>query len=471
MLAFTRVPLARQFLLISLAILIIGMLVIGSLVSFQIKEGVLNRTAALTALYVDSFISPELQVLSENQTLPIENRRELGRLLSETLLGEQIVSFKVWSRDGAILYSPNPTNVGRQFELDDDIILALSGEVVSSISNLDKPEHELERLAWDQLIETYAPIRKAGGSEVLAVSEFYQRPDDLVSEVNAARSQAWFVVGTSTLAIYILLAGIVNRASNTILKQELEIEKQLTTLKALFEQNKRLHERVFLAGARTIILNELYLRRLSADIHDGPGQDLALALMKAGAINDEMVGDPGANEPGPWRKAVPAIHKALSSANVELRRIATGLRLPELEGLDLSEVVTRVIRGFEEKTGQQVDLSIELDMQQVPAPVKITLYRLLQEALSNSYRHSGGTRPSVKIWQEDDCLNAEISDQGVGFMLDSAEKSGGLGLATMRERVELLQGNFEIRTDLGEGTSVHIALPIDEITHMMDLPM
>ena len=471
MLAFTRVPLARQFLFISFAILLIGMLVIGSLVSYQIKDGVLNRTAALTALYVDSFISPELQVLSENETLPIENRIELDRLLSETNLGEQIVSFKVWSRNAAILYASNPTLVGRQFELDDDIISALSGSVVSSISNLDKSEHELERLAWDQLIETYAPIRKAGGSEVLAVAEFYQRPDDLVSEVNAARSQAWFVVGASTLTTYILLAGIVNRASNTILKQELEMEKQLTTLKALFEQNKRLHERVFRAGARTIILNELYLRRLSADIHDGPGQDLALALMKTEAIIDAMPGDTDANVRGPWRKTVPAIHNALSSANVELRKIATGLRLPELKGLDLSEVISRATRAFEEKTGEQLDLNIELDMQQVPAPVKITLYRLLQEALSNSYRHSRGARPSVKIWQEDECLKAEISDHGVGFVLDSAEKSGGLGLMTMRERVELLQGNFKIRTNLGEGTSVQIALPIDEIIHIMDSTM
>ncbi len=469
MLAFTRVPLARQFLFISFAILLIGMLVIGSLVSYQIKDGVLNRTAALTALYVDSFISPELQVLSENETLPIKNRMQLDRLLSETNLGEQIVSFKVWSMDSTILYSTNPTLVGRQFELDDDIISALSGEVVSSISNLDKPEHELERLAWDQLIETYAPIRKAGGSEVLAVAEFYQRPDDLVSEVNAARSQAWFVVGASTLAIYILLAGIVNRASNTILKQEFEMEKQLTTLKALLEQNKRLHERVLRAGARTIILNELYLRRLSADIHDGPGQDLALALMKIEALNDELDGDLDTNEPIPWSEAVLVIYKAMSSANVELRRIATGLRLPELEGSDLSEVVTRATRVFEEKTGQQLDLNIELEMQQVPAPVKITLFRLIQEALSNSYRHSGGARPSVKIWQEKDYLKAEISDQGLGFVLDSAEKSGGLGLVSMRERVELLRGNFNIKTGPGEGTSIQIGIPIDEITHIMDL--
>jgi len=469
MLAFTRVPLARQFLLISFVILFVGMLVIGSLVSFQIKDGVLNRTAALTALFVDSFISPELQVLSEDEALPIENRRELGRLLSETSLGEQIVSFKVWSRDGAILYSPNPSLVGRQFELDDDIISALSGKVVSSISNLDKPEHELERLAWDQLIETYAPIRKTGGSEVLAVSEFYQSPVDLLAEVTTARSQAWFVVGASTLTMYILLAGIVNRASNTILKQEFEMEKQLATLKALFEQNKRLHERALRAGARTIILNELYLRRLSADIHDGPGQDLALALMKIEAINDELGGDSAVKGPSPWSLSVPAIYKAISSANVELRRIATGLRLPELEGLDLSEVVTRATRAFEEKTGQQLDLMIELDMQQVPAPVKITLFRLLQEALSNSYRHSGGARPSVKIWQEDACLKAEISDMGSGFVLGFAEKPGGLGLESMRERVELLQGNFSVKTGPGEGTSVQIAFPIDEITYIMDL--
>ena len=121
MFAFTRSPLARQFLIASFGILLIGMIIIGSWVSAQIEDGVLNRTAALTALYVDSLISPELQALSDDNTLPLDNLDVLDRLLTETKLGEQIVSFKVWSREGTILYSPNRALVGRQFASDDDI--------------------------------------------------------------------------------------------------------------------------------------------------------------------------------------------------------------------------------------------------------------------------------------------------------------------------------------------------------------
>ena len=106
MLAFTKFPLARQFLVISLLILVSGMLVIGTWVSRQIEQGVLNRTAAITALYVDSFVSPHLQSLQEGDRLTVDELGELDALLSETALGQQIVSFKIWSETGEILYNP-----------------------------------------------------------------------------------------------------------------------------------------------------------------------------------------------------------------------------------------------------------------------------------------------------------------------------------------------------------------------------
>ncbi len=468
MLAFTRIPVARQFFIVSFGILLIGMIIIGSWVSAQIELGVLNRTAALTALYVDSLISPELQVLSEDNTLPSNNLHTLDRLLTETQLGEQIVSFKVWSREGTILYSPNRALVGRQFASDDDIESAFAGKVITTISNLNKPEHEYERRDWNQLIETYAPIRKTGGSEVIAVSEFYQIPDDLQAEVSAAQRESWFVVGISTLIMYFLLAGIVGRASNTILKQQSEMENQFLQLRSLFEQNNRLHEKVQRAGGRTIMLNELYLRRLSGDLHDGPGQDLALALMRIESLNDSGNADTHIALTDYWLEELPVIRRALATANKELRKIAAGLRLPELESLDLSEVAERAVRYFQEKTGQMVDLHNDLEVREAPSPVKIALYRVIQEALSNSYRHSGDAHPTVKIWQEDNWLVAEISDQGRGFNLDSIDLSGRLGLASMRERVELLRGVFSIDSQPEAGTTIHIRLTIDNSTHTMD---
>ena len=159
MVSFTRFSLARQFQIISLLILGAGMLVIGACVSRQIEQGVLNRTAAITALYVDSFVSPHLQSLQNGDRLTPSELAELDRLLSETALGQQIVSFKIWSSAGQILYNPVPEQIGRQYGIGDDLAGALSGNVNSSLSDLEDPENEYERQRWDRLIETYAPVR------------------------------------------------------------------------------------------------------------------------------------------------------------------------------------------------------------------------------------------------------------------------------------------------------------------------
>ena len=218
------------------------------------------------------------------------------------------------------------------------------------------------------------------------------------------------------------------------------------------------------------MLNELYLRRLSGDLHDGPGQDLALALMRTESLNDGEQGDTHLVSTDYWLEELPVINRALVSANEELRKIAAGLRLPELENLDLSEVVERAVRYFQEKTGQVVDLRNDLEGSEAASPIKIALYRVIQEALFNSYRHSGGALPTVEIWQEDNGLVAEVSDQGRGFDMDSIDLSGRLGLASMRERVELLGGVFSIDSKPEAGTTIRIRLTIDKSTYTIDQP-
>ncbi len=100
-------PLAVQFRIASLAILLLGMLIIGSWTGMQIERGVINRTAAVTALYVDSFISPHLQSLAGTGALTDTDLHQLEKLLTETPLGQEIVSFKVWAPDGAQCGQPN----------------------------------------------------------------------------------------------------------------------------------------------------------------------------------------------------------------------------------------------------------------------------------------------------------------------------------------------------------------------------
>jgi hypothetical protein len=174
MFAFARLSLARQFLLASFLILLIGMLVIGIWVGRQIEIGVANRTAAVTALYVDSFIAPHLQSLTHADQLDAEHLTSLGTLLTGTPLGQRIVAFKVWMADGTILYSTNPALTGRKFPITAALSRAFAGEVHTEISDLTEPENEFERGQWPRLIETYAPVRVEGTSTIVAVSEFYQ---------------------------------------------------------------------------------------------------------------------------------------------------------------------------------------------------------------------------------------------------------------------------------------------------------
>ncbi|MFQ5923486.1 MAG: sensor histidine kinase [Anaerolineales bacterium] len=464
MFTFTRFSLARQFMLVSLLILLAGMVIIGVWVGRQIEIGVVNRTAAVTSLYVDSFVSPRLQGLSDNSSLEPEQLAGLNRLLLETSLGREIVAFKVWSPEGLVLYSPNQELIGRRFDVNDHIAQSLAGEVVSEISNLKAAENEYESRLWDELIETYLPVRAQDTGEVIAVAEFYQTPDSLRAEVQAAQLRSWLIVGAATVAMYILLAGLVGRASNTILAQQDELRDKVVQLSALLSQNRQLHERVRRAAARTTALNERFMRRISADLHDGPGQDLALALLRIEALAETCENCPVPLTDGRVvAEDFRTVRAALESGLAELRTISSGLRLPELEPLTTGEVTERAVRDYERKSGQRVAMKVEKAPKNAPMPTKITLYRVIQEALANGFRHAAGTGQVVRLWSSGSQLHVEILDAGEGFDPLAAPKDGHLGLAGMRERVQVLGGTFSVDTAPGRGVRVFATIQLDAI--------
>ena len=111
----------------SLAILVIGMAVIGAWVTSQIEEGVVDRTAATTALYVDSLVTPPLQDLAESNELTPESVDRLDWLFDDTPLGQEVLVFQVWDRSGEIVYSTVPNLVGQDFPVEGDLAQRASG--------------------------------------------------------------------------------------------------------------------------------------------------------------------------------------------------------------------------------------------------------------------------------------------------------------------------------------------------------
>lgn len=456
-----RLSLTQQFMLVGLIILVAAALGLGRWVGGQIETTVVNRTALTTALFVDSFIAPNLQELAASGSITPDHMTALGRLLDDTPLGRHIVAFKVWDAAGRVLYSAEPEAIGQTFPIGDSLARAWRGEVVASISDLEDAENVLERAANAQLLEIYSPVRAAGSDRIIAVAEFYQNVEDLQGDMNAARRQSWLVVAAAMLVIYALLSGFVGRAGDTIARQQEALSAQVDRLTDLLAQNEALHDRVRRAAARNTALNERVLRRISAELHDGPVQELGLALLRLdhamaanGHAAPEATGDSAAAD-------LQVVQDSLQRAMGEIRALSGGLGVPQLSRLTLPETVQRAVRVHAQRSGTSVTLDLDGAPDQAPLALKITVYRLVQEALHNAFRHAGGAGQAVSLLFDGRRLHVMVCDAGPGMRTEETmNEDGHLGLVGMRERVESLGGSFTVASAPGLGTRVLADLPL-----------
>jgi signal transduction histidine kinase len=444
----------QRFSIIGFIIMVLGTLGIGWWLGDQIKAGVVLDSASTSALYMNSFIAPNLQELSTSSTLMAWHLTVLSRVLAQADLGRQIVTFKVWNHQGRILYSSNPDLIGRVFPIDEGLAAAWQGSVSANISNLQGAENVEERQKYSRLLQIYCPVRLYGTDQIIAVAELYQKVDTLQADINTAQWHTWLAVGLAMLLIYLALIGFVRTASHTIERQGVKLTQQVQRLTELLAQNGELHTRVQRASASAAASNERFLRRISAELHDGPVQELGAALLRM----DRVIGQ------SPGQAQLPAIQSSLQTAIQEVRGLASGLGLPQLDGLRLEEVLEQVVRSHERRTGSQVKLVTADLPDQVELPVKITLYRIVQEALNNAFRHAGGVGQAVSAHCEAGRIQVEVSDQGPGFDVNqSIDWEQHLGLAGMRERVESLGGLFSVESQLNHGSRVTVSLPLQPV--------
>jgi signal transduction histidine kinase len=253
--------------------------------------------------------------------------------------------------------------------------------------------------------------------------------------------------------MYLLVAGLVHRRRNSRDGRERALRRQVAEL-------ARLHERVRHAASQMTPLHERVLRRIGAQLYDGPMQDLALGLLRFDT--------PGRRDSDgtPASLDMPAIQAAIQEALGELRAIASGLRLPALESLSTTEVVAHAVDDHERRSGTRVVLHLEHLPEHAPLAVKIALARALQEALSNATRHGGGNNVITRVWADTRYLSLVVSDAGPGFDPSTVDPLCHLGLQDMRERAELLGGSFQIRSASGQGTSLRMCWSLRDFTHL-----
>lgn len=199
-------------------------------------------------------------------------------------------------------------------------------------------------------------------------------------------------------------------------------------------------------------------RRIARELHDSAGQLLAALNMNLFPIQAEA--------PKLGEQAVKAVDESINlveQLSQELRTISHLLHPPMLDEAGLEFALQWFVDGFAQRSKIPVELSISPDLGRLSREIETTVFRVVQESLTNIHRHSESKTASIGIFKEAEHLRIEIADQGRGIR-DAGLMKPGVGVQGMRERVRQLGGRFEIRSSKGKGTSVIAELPLPKST-------
>lgn len=442
--------LSRRFALAGGFVMLFAMIGAGSWVTSRIETNVVQNTVSSTALFMDSFIAPLAQELENADTLSIGPIRALDELLSGTRLGERVVDIRIWKPGGLVAYSTDFGLVGKKLQPSAQLEAAFSGHVTGGFA--DAGAGHQSPAASGPLLEIYSPIRKDWTGDVIAVAEFYEKAGRLEHDLAMVRLQSWAVIAVVTILIGLLLFGIVDRGSRTIEHQRTALVMRVRELQEMSEENRRLRYRAQRASSRVSEVSEQLLRRLSADLHDGPAQLVGLAALRLDSLKD-IAGK------GQRDKEIAELENVLGDVVHDIRNICQGLSLPELTEMTLPRVVEHAIAVHERRTGTHVKRALSIARENVPVPLKICLYRFIQEGLNNAHHHAPGAETAVTVTCEGAIMRARVSNGPAAGPAREKRMRGGLGLRGLRDRIESLGGRLDFSHEPGDGAE--LAMEID----------
>lgn len=245
---------------------------------------------------------------------------------------------------------------------------------------------------------------------------------------------------------------------STILR---DISERVRTEQALRQSQEELRQ---LSGM-LVSVQEEERRRIALDLHDGLGQSISLIKLAVESTAELLAAGDHEFAQESLHQLIPRLKEAL----LDVRRVATELRPSILDDLGILPTLSWFFREFEAVSKQLVvEKILAVAEHEVPDPLKITLYRIIQEASSNIIKHAAADRMRVVLKRDQNALHLTIDDNGRGFNPDAlcakcqtctTEACRGLGLVSMKERVSLSGGHYRLESSPGAGTHIHAWWP------------
>jgi PAS domain S-box-containing protein len=230
-----------------------------------------------------------------------------------------------------------------------------------------------------------------------------------------------------------------------------DITEQKETERKLKESRNQLRS----LAERLQMIREEERSAVSREIHDDLGQVLTALKMDISSLQNKSN-----VEPSELTDRTDKMLELVNSSIQTVKRIATELRPGILDDLGLFSAVEWQVEEFQNRTKINCQLDLEGEIDLIDDEVSIAVFRIFQETLTNITRHSHATHTEVKILCSGNDLIMDVEDNGKGISIEELNSSMSLGIIGMRERVNILRGEFEVSGDPGKGTKVHVKIPL-----------
>ncbi len=186
-------------------------------------------------------------------------------------------------------------------------------------------------------------------------------------------------------------------------------------------------------------------RRIARELHETTAQDLAALKMNLSALERDAVGL------DPRLKSIVSESAALAEQSMrDIRTLSYLLHPPFLDEVGLTSALRWFATGFGQRSGIPVELTLPDNFDRLPSEMETTLFRIVQESLTNIHRHSGSPRAAIRLWRAENTVTLEIEDWGRGLkqvqdgVNDPKPHAFGVGIPGMRERIEQLGGTLTV---------------------------
>lgn len=480
--------LLQRFSILSLLSLTLVSMALGWIITNNLEQDLLFSAKLLTAQIVAEEVVKEFD-LNELVSPKTTDYDTFSKKLHHLTLGPNIIRIKIWNKDRVVVWSDDKRLVGQLFQDNDELTEAIKGNIASELSNLEKSEQKFER-PYKKLLELYVPIKSPDG-RVLTVFEIYQNLDPLFVDINRQKRLIWLSTTLSFSFLFLVLFGIVRKASVKITEQIKIISKSEEQLREyadnleqkVVERTRELEDAKLLAEAANRSKSD-FLSNMSHELRTPLNSIIGFSQAMRGGMTGPLTESQkdylnDINESGEH-----LLH--LINEILDLSKIEAGKVVLEPSEFEVKHVIDGSLLLFKEKALMH---SIKVTRFIAPEVGFVTaderrIKQVVINLLSNAFKFTpdgGAISVSVrKAFHEGDSpvglIEISVEDTGPGIReedkgrlfkafeqlepsLTKKHEGTGLGLAFSKKIIELHGGNIGVESRVGEGSRFYFAIP------------